>query len=183
MHDWSKSIKFANKMSNVSSKLQSMGKLRLIIFTALLCVATSSWGESGMVLLLKDGSTAGFLFSEKPTVVTSTSVLTMRTANGYSVEYAYDKVRRIYFSDNVNSTGIKVLETGSNANVTFRLTPTGIEIMGLEKGNSAAVYTIDGRLVAKGKAEGGKTSLAIPQGGKAYIVRTSTGVSYKLVKP
>lgn len=158
-----------------------MKKLKLLFISLLLCFVSTAFAENGVVLLMKDGSTVGFAFSQQPAMKTGSATLTMKYSGG-TLQYEYSKVQRAYFSSDVTSTGITIPTTGKSADVTFRFTDNGIDVLGLANGESASLYSIDGKQVAKGVSKGGNVKLAVPQGKQVYIVRTSTGVSYKLVK-
>lgn len=158
-----------------------MRKWKCLTAAALLSLATTAWADDGVVLLLKNGTTVGFAFSEKPAIVAGTSALTMRTSTGSSIEYAYDSVQRFYFSNSISPTSITVPETGAKTGVTFRVTQDAVEITGLSDGETATLYTADGRQAGKAVAKGGTARLTGAQRGQVYIVHTSTGVNYKLI--
>lgn len=147
-------------------------------------MALSAFADSGVLLKLAGGSTVGFAFAEKPVIATGDS-LVMRTSTG-TVAYAYNEISRIEFGNvpmTPNAVSTPTEETKSCVN--FRITGTGIDVAGLRRGERVAVYTINGTKVAGASASAGNStvSLQLPQaGGNIFIVRTSTGVTFKFIR-
>lgn len=140
---------------------------------------TAMQAEDGVVVTLRNGTTVGFAFSTRPVMVTG-ETLEMRTTNG-TVSYAYADIRKVTWTvDLVNE--IKSVTADAPATVVFRVTPEGITAQGMQPGETMTAYTVDGRLVGRTRAAGTEATLSLPQGKAVYIVRTSTGVSYKFAR-
>ena len=137
------------------------------------------YAEDGVVLLLRNGSSVKFAFSEVPVMVTGES-LTMKTATE-TVDYDYAAVERSYFGE-VTSAVKGVGQTGK-ADYLFRLTESGIEVSGLALDEEVCVYTASGRQVSSAKAVEGRVSLALlADKHQVYILRTDKGVSFKFTR-
>jgi hypothetical protein len=66
--------------------------------------------------------------------------------------------------------------------VVFRLLDGKVVVEGLPAGESVSVYNISGQLLASKKQTATGVSLVLPlEGSGVLIVRTSTGVSYKVM--
>lgn len=156
-----------------------MRKCIYIITLALWGLLPSAKADEGVILLLNDGTSVGFAFSKKP-VITTAETLTLTTSTGERVSYDYKEVKHAYFGD--TSTGIKDVRKDAPQRVTFHVTPQSLRIEGLSAGERVTVYTTGGQRVTSALSNGNGTSLTldIPAAGHTvYIVKTSTGVSFK----
>lgn len=134
----------------------------------------------GIVLLLRDGKTVGFALSAKP-VITTGKELVVRTSLG-ELSYDYSEVQRVYW-DKVSVTGINSAKADVKGAVVFRITGGGIEASGLANGERLQLYTTDGVLIDSAENQSGGTAvLPLPEGKGAYIVRSSSGISYKFIR-
>lgn len=134
----------------------------------------------GIVLLLRNGKTIGFALSEKP-VITTGKELVVRTSLS-ELSYDYSEVQRIYW-DKVSITGINSAKADGKGAVVFRITGGGIEASGLARGERLHLYTTDGVLINSAENQsGGIAVLPLPEGKGAYIVRSSSGISYKFIR-
>lgn len=155
--------------------------MKHLLAALVLSVSVPAWAESGVVVVLHDGTEVGFAFDRTPVVKTDTAAtLLVETADGLSVGYDYDAIRKIYFGD-VSATGIGAL---SQATVRpfFRPTSGGIEIRGMKDGERVEAFAPDGSLVGSAVANGGQATLRLPGTPAAvYIIRTSGGITFKFI--
>jgi hypothetical protein len=82
----------------------------------------------------------------------------------------------------VESTLPKVKD---KSKIVFNVIDNALVAKGLAKGERISVYMIDGNLVnsASSNADGGSAVINLPNHrNQIYIVRTSSGVSYKFIK-
>lgn len=146
---------------------------------------TTSAADQGVLLLLTDGSSVGFTFSQKPKMIVGSDELQLLASTGDEIAYPYSRVKRTYFGD-ITTTGINRVTAGKTTpSVLFKSTADGIEVEGLKAGERVTVYGIDGTTVASATAanDGGTVYLQIPFRSRAvYIVRTTGGISYKFLK-
>ncbi len=148
----------------------------------LLFFAIPSYGEEGVIAMLNDGSTVEFAFTEKPVICVFGNTLSISTTHK-SVSYEYSKIHKIIWNHN-NATGTSNVKSSINNNIQFKLTNTGIETLGLRKGERVSLYTVSGILISSARSLSDKGSVLLPirmGNGETYIVRTSTGVSYKFL--
>lgn len=160
-------------------------KTKLLLMILVMMVATTgvAYAQQGVVLTLRSGRTVSFAFDRRPVMVTG-SELTMQTADGTSVSYAYDEVENVRWGEIDDLT--KVVDDAAQSsvrNIVFRLCDGGIEAQGLVRGQTLTAYSIDGRVVSTVRAADTEpTILPLPEGKGVYVIRTSTGVSLKISK-
>lgn len=158
-----------------------MQKKRFLLPLALLLLASTVKADEGVLLQLTDGSTVGFAFDEKPVLVTGDSLF-MKTAS-QEVAYPYSAIRRIVFGDvPVIPDAIERVSDAPKSNVSFRLGDGGIEVMGLQRGERVSVYSMNGTLIGTSAASANGSSVSFSlgrDGGSVYIVRTSSGKTFK----
>lgn len=154
--------------------------MRYLLLSALLtALPMFSRADDGVALLLNNGSTVTFTFSERPCIATA-DVISISTPGGVSVQYAYGDVQRVYWAD-VAPSGIGTAETSRKGDVRIGFADGGIEVCGLAAGETVRAYAPDGSCVAKATATGAQaTVLAVPATHKVLLLRTSTGVSCKI---
>lgn len=173
---------FANELT-ANNKQTNNNTMRTILKTLgaalMLLLPLTGMAKDGVILELKDGSVLGFEFDSKPVLVTGEQI-TMRTGQT-EVSYPYASVRNLHFGE-VSGTGISGLKEDKKADVTFSFSDAAVECQGLPEGGSVAVYTTDGRQVAAAKVSNGAATVKLPTANGVYIVKTSTGVSYKISK-
>ena len=154
------------------------------IFSCLLWfIPWAARADSGVLLLLTNGKTVEFAFKDSPTVVFGSNLL-INVPNGTSVEYAYSEVSKLYWGDN-SSTSIDLPKVKDKSKIVFNVIDNALVANGLAKGERISVYMIDGNLVnsASSNADGGSAVINLPNHrNQIYIVRTSSGVSYKFIK-
>lgn len=158
-----------------------MKKLRFLILTTALIMTIGVMGEEGVLLQLKNGSTVGFAFSDKPTMLIG-STLEIR-ANKTVVNYDYNEVKRVYWGE-VQPNGISSAKDNINSSVVFRINTNGLSVSGLTKGERVSVYDTTGRLVstAISTQDNGTLDLSLKISNGIYIARTQSGISFKFTR-
>lgn len=156
-------------------------KRKLFVLSFAFAVSLASWSDNGVCLLLRSGKVVGFSFKEKPVVVTGAAV-EVRTSET-TVSYDYSEVARLYF-DQVIPSGITSAPTGGKSAAVFSVTPSGISVNGLSRGERVYVHTSGGMLVSSWMSSGdAPLEVSLPQGGREiYIVSTEGGVTFKVAK-
>lgn len=152
---------------------------RSLIIFILLSVSPAIFAEEGVVLLLKDKTSVAFAFSQRPDIAISKE-LTISTSDGKTISYDYKNIQRISFAD-ITPTAIDKIRN-SSAKAVFNITDDGIDISGLGIGEKVRAYSPDGTLEASATAVDGHASLHLNNTGMVYIIRTSGGVAFKLVR-
>ena len=155
-----------------------MKKLRFLILTTALIMTIGVMGEEGVLLQLKNGSTVGFAFSDKPTMLIG-STLEIR-ANKTVVNYDYNEVKRVYWGE-VQPNGISSAKDNINSSVVFRINTNGLSVSGLTKGERVSIYDTTGRLVttAISTKDNETLNLSLKTSNGIYIARTKSGISFK----
>ena len=159
--------------------------LRIVLLCLLmLCGGSAVHADDGVVLLLTSGREVGFAFSSRPQVVPGEE-LVIRCADGVEVSYAYGEVQRISWGEVGATTSVdSPIVDGALVRVQFRVSPGELLVDGLPLGESVYLYRADGQLVNAHRQESEGATLRIPLSDSGlYIVRTSTGVSYKVLRP
>ena len=155
-----------------------MKKLRFLILTTALIMTIGVMGEEGVLLQLKNGSTVGFAFSDKPTMLIG-STLEIR-ANKTVVNYDYNEVKRVYWGE-VQPNGISSAKDNINSSVVFRINTNGLSVSGLTKGERVSIYDTTGRLVTTAilTKDNETLNLSLKTSNGIYIARTKSGISFK----
>jgi hypothetical protein len=157
------------------------GMRRMLALVAVFAVSVGAMADDGVILKLKNGSEVGFVFTSKPKIATGAE-LSITTADGTSVRYNYADVRSVTFGD-VTSTGIDDVAASPACDVVFRLLDGKVMVDGLPAGESVSVYSVSGQLLTSQKQTANGASLTLPlEGNGVLIIRTTTGVSYKVMK-
>ena len=147
-----------------------------LLLMFLMLIATGIYAEDGVVLLLRNGNSVKFAISEKPVMVTG-STLTMKTTSE-TVDYNYTEIKRSYFGEITSS--IDEVRGNSKSESLFRMTPAGMEVTGLQQGEKVSVYTVGGKLVYSAKSTGSQLNINLPSDRQVYVVKTDNGVSFKI---
>lgn len=147
-----------------------------LLLMFLMLIATGIYAEDGVVLLLRNGNSVKFVFSEKPVMVTG-STLTMKTTSE-TVDYNYTEIKRSYFGEITSS--IDEVRGNSKSKSLFRMTPAGMEVTGLQQGEKVSVYTVSGKLIYSTKSTGSQLNINLPSDRQVYVVKTDNGVSFKI---
>ena len=155
-----------------------MKKLRFLILTTALIMTIGVMGEEGVLLQLKNGSTVGFAFSDKPTMLIG-STLEIR-ANKTVVNYDYNEVKRVYWGE-VQPSGISSAKDNINSSVVFRINTNGLSVSGLTKGERVSIYDTTGRLIttAISTKDNETLNLSLKTSNGIYIARIKSGISFK----
>lgn len=155
----------------------------MLLCLLMLCGGTALHADDGVLLLLTSGREVGFTFSSHPQVVPGDE-LVVRSADGVEVSYAYGDVQRLFWGDvDVTSVDSPIAESAAGR-VQFHVSPSELLVDGLSVSESVYLYRADGQLVSTHSQEAEGTTLRIPLNDRGlYLVRTTTGVSYKVLKP
>ena len=141
-------------------------------------------GNPGVTFLLRSGQKVSFSFAEKPVVALSDDYLSVSVRGVERVSYAYADVQRVVVVDDVVSAIDNVLANDKSQHVVFSLSANVLNVSGLAANESMALYATDGKLMLSEKANAeGKAAMnlsSLQQG--IYVVRTQSGISYKLFK-
>ena len=162
--------------------LQSVVRVAL---TAVLLLSSvlSVRAEEGVILSLKDGTEVAFAFSSKPRLAMGDE-LTISTPDGMYVVYSYADVRNFRFGE-FTTTGIDSAHgTKNTPDVTFRISGGQLHVFGLPQGERVSVYDLAGRRVAMQKQTTDGSTISVPLNATGVlVVRTSTGISYRVSNP
>ena len=103
---------------------------------------------------------------------------------GERVSYAYADVQRMVVVDDVVSAIDNVLANDKSQHIVFSVSANALNVSGLAVGERFSLNAIDGKLMLSEKADAdGKAAMnlsSLQQG--IYVVRTQSGISYKLFK-
>lgn len=141
-------------------------------------------GNPGVTFLLRSGKKVSFSFAEKPVVALSDANLSVSVGGVEHVSYAYADVQRVVVVDDVVSAIDNVVANDKSQHVVFSFPANVLNVSGLAANESIALYATDGKLMLREKANAeGKAAMnlsSLQQG--IYVVRTQSGISYKLFK-
>ncbi|MBR6698528.1 MAG: secretion protein [Bacteroidaceae bacterium] len=153
------------------------------IAVLLLSCVLGARAEEGVILSLKNGTEVAFAFSTKPRLAMGAE-LTITVPDGTNVVYVYADVKNVRFGEFVTTDIDSAPGTENTPDVTFRISDGLLQAFGLPHGESVSVYDLGGRRVAMQKqaTEGGTLSIPLPVSG-VLVVRTTTGISYRMVNP
>ncbi len=149
----------------------------------LLSCVLGARAEEGVLLSLKDGTEVAFAFSSKPRLAMG-GELTITVPDGTNVVYAYADVKNVRFGEFVTTDIDSASGTENTPDVTFRISGGQLHVFGLPQGESVSVYDLAGRRVAMQKQTTDGCTLSIPLTATGVlVVRTTTGISYRMVNP
>lgn len=155
----------------------------VLLCLLMLCGGTAVHADDGVVLLLTSGREVGFTFGSRPQVVPGDE-LVIRCADGVEVSYAYGDVRRIFCGEVTATSVDSPIAEDAAGRVQFRVSAGELSVDGLPVAESVYLYRADGHLVGTHRQDVEGATLHIPlSDGGLYIVRTSTGLSYKVLMP
>lgn len=141
-------------------------------------------GNPGVTFLLRSGKKVSFTFAEKPIIALSDANLSVTVRSVECVSYAYADVHRVVVDDDVVSAVDNVVTNDKSQHVVFSFSASTLNVSGLAANESIALYATDGKLMLREKADAhGKAAMnlsSLQQG--IYVVRTQSGISYKLFK-
>lgn len=155
------------------------------MFLALFAFSLSVFaGNPGVTFQLRSGQKVSFSFAEKPVIALSDANLSVSVGGVERVSYAYAEVQRVVVVDDVVSAINNVVANDKSQHVVFSFSASTLNVSGLAANESIALYATDGKLMLREKADAhGKAAMnlsSLQQG--IYIVRTQSGISYKLFK-
>ena len=162
--------------------LQPFARVGLMAVLLLSCVLGAR-AEEGVILSLKDGTEVAFALSSKPRFAMGEE-LTVTAPDGTNVVYAFADVRNVRFGE-FTITGIDSAPgTENTPDVAFRISGGQLHVFGLPQGESVNIYDLAGRRVAMQKqtTDGSTLSISLNATG-VLVVRTSTGISYRVAIP
>ena len=149
----------------------------------LLSCVLGARAEEGVILSLKNGTEVAFAFSSKPRLAMGEE-LTITAPDGTNVVYAYADVRNVRFGEFITTDIDSAPSTENTPDVTFRISGGQLHVFGLLQGESVSVYDLAGRRVAMQKQTTDGSTLSIPLTATGVlVVRTTTGISYRMVNP
>ena len=141
-------------------------------------------GNPGVTFLLLSGEKVSFSFAEKPVIALSDANLSVSVCGVERVSYAYADVQRVVVVDEGVSAIDNVVANDKRQHVVFSFSASTLNVSGLAANESIALYATDGKLMLSEKANAdGKATMSLSslqQG--IYVVRTQSGISYKLFK-
>lgn len=160
--------------------LQSFARICLMVLL-LFSAGTNCKAEDGVVVTLKDGQVVNFLFSSKPCVMTTEAELLITTADGQRLSYDYSEVSSVRFG-NGESTGVKEAPAQDISEVSFKIISGVLNVYDLPVGENVSVYTLNGHRIGTQSQQKDGEVLSIPlKANGVLVVRTSTGVSYRIL--
>ena len=141
-------------------------------------------GNSGVIFLLRSGKKVSFTFAEKPVITLSDTNLSVSVCGVECVNYSYADVQSVVVADDVVSAVDNVVGNDKSQHVVFSYSASTLNVSDLAANESIALYTIDGKLMLRERADAdGKAAMnlsSLQQG--IYVVRTQSGISYKFFK-
>ena len=141
-------------------------------------------GNPGVTFQLRSGKKVSFTFAEKPVIALSDANLSVSVRGVECVSYAYADVQRVVVDDDVVSAVDNVVANDKSQHVVFSFSASTLNVSGMAANESIALYATDGKLMLSEKANAdGKAAISLSslrQG--IYVVRTQSGISYKLFK-
>ena len=141
-------------------------------------------GNPGVTFQLRNGQKVSFAFAEKPVIALSDANLSVSVRGVERVSYAYADVQRVVVESDVVNAINDVVGDSKSQHVVFNLSAGTLVVDGLSANEQISIYATDGKLALSEKvnAEGkASVSLSSLQQG-IYVVRTQSGISYKLFK-
>lgn len=155
-----------------------------LAFVLMLLLGTSmgARADEGVILKLKVGQEVAFAFSGKPCISTGEE-LGITMPDGTNVSYDYAEVSSIRFGT-YTITGIEETTSAEGVDVSFRIDGGVLSVSGLPRGESVSLYNLSGQRLASKKqtATDSTLSISLPAHG-VLVIRTSTGVSYRVMNP
>lgn len=154
-----------------------------LVVAVLLCMvsAINALADEGVILTLKSGQEVGFLFTRKPSIITSDTALAISTGDGQEVSYDYAEVRSIRLGA-IIETGLDKTPAQEPTSVTFKVDDSMLNVYNLPVGVSVSIYTLNGHCLATQSQTTDGATMSIPLNDKGVlVVRTSNGISYRIL--
>ena len=154
----------------------------ILLSLAFLCMNAMA-GEQGVTFLFTNGKKASFAFASSPKIAVGSDEIILSSSTAPSVSYTFADVQRFYFEDNIE-TGIHEVNADSAVSPVFCYKDGVINVSGLKTAEQVSVYSVGGSKVGEAKADAdGRASVDIcGMANGVYVVGTSRGVSFKLLK-
>ena len=151
---------------------------KLFLLSLSLIAAMGLQAAEGVILQLRNGQSVKFKFDETPVMVTGSEALQIKTSKE-TVVYDYADIVRSYFGDIDNPDSVDAT-TAESRNCLFYLSANGLEVSGLQEGETVSVYYVNGVIAATAKSANGQASITLPKASrKTYIATTSRGITFK----
>ncbi len=143
-------------------------------------------GEPGVTFLLTNGQKVSFAFTSKPEITVGSEDIIVSSPDDVSVSYPFADLQKFYFEDDVEDyvTGIQSTEDKVSVRPVFRYVNGTITVSGLGASEKVSVLAVNGSTLCVVKADkSGNVRLDISDANDGvYVVSTSNGVSFKLLK-
>lgn len=161
-------------------------KKTLLLFSLLLAICASAWaGNDGITIMLRSGQKVSFTFNEKPVLSVSDTSLSLSASGVPQISYPYADVRCILFDEADVPSGIAAVPVSEKPNVKFCFSSTFLTATGLVANERVHVYSAEGRLLLRLKAQPDgclQLPMASFRQGINIVRATQSGISYKLYK-
>ena len=158
-------------------------RLALSVVLALLSLGSFA-ATPGVTFLFSNGQKATFAFASKPEISVTSDGLTVSSSTSSAVSYSFADVQKFYFVDDVATSIQQVENTASTPRPVFNYADGVVTVSGMSAGERLDVVALSGSKVSAAKADAkGNASIDLdnaPTG--VYVVSTSNGVSFKLMK-
>jgi hypothetical protein len=140
-------------------------------------------GEPGVTFLFTNGQKASFTFASKPEIMVDRDGLTVSSSNTDSTSYTFADVQRFYFEDDIE-TGVQNVSSEKSTHPVFSCNNGTITVCGLKAAESVSVFSINGSRIGEAKADDNGCARVDISGAanSVYVISTSNGVSFKLLK-
>lgn len=153
-----------------------------IVALLLLCVGTHAMANDGVIITLKDGQELSFKFSSKPRIYFG-SELTITAPDSTTVSYEYTEVRSVRYGT-LTPTGIEDTPSDETSNISFKIVNGTLYVYGLPVNERVSIYNIAGqRIASQSQTNDGDVLTITLNSHGVVVVRTSTGISYKILVP
>lgn len=160
-------------------KIKNLGVFLLLFLNVSFALAAGAEEVSGLLLWQKDGTKIGYAFTEKPVITYAGHDLVITTTHA-TVHYPLALLSRLTLALDGLPEGIAAPTV---PDVKFRITPSGVEILGEEPGTLFQLCNIAGRVCAHGQTDAeGRAFISLSSlSPDTYIIYTLSS-SFKLLK-
>lgn len=160
-------------------------KKTFVMLLSLFALSMSALAENAdITFLLRDGKKVSFTFAQKPVVALNEANMVVSVDGEKRVSYAYADVLRVTV-DAEASTGVEnAVAKGTAQHAVFTLSDNTLSASGLCANERIALYATDGKLLVNGQTgpDGSAIISLSSLSAGVYVVRTQSGISYKLFK-
>ena len=156
---------------------------RLTILSCLLfCGIKHAVAEEGVVLTLKNGQELIFAFSTKPSI-TFGNEFSITSTDSTVISYDYSEVQNFRY-DTFTTNNIEDIKENLSSILKINIIEGILYVYGLSKDEVVSVYTVGGqRIATQHQSEVGRTMQIPLTSSGVLIVRTKSGICFKLVNP